>query len=74
MHTYYAAKDEYTEKCRSQAFYFLTFDTFHKYNHFFLGGGGVTSHLEKLRTLKKKSNCVNFGTSSTHFDFFFKVC
>lgn len=52
MHTYYAAKDEYTEKCRSQAFYFLTFDTFHKYNHFFWGGG-VTSHLEKLRTLKK---------------------
>lgn len=39
MHTYYAAKDEYTEKCRSQAFYFLTFDTFHKYNQFFLFGG-----------------------------------
>lgn len=73
MRTYYAAKDEYTEKCRSQAFYFLTFDTFHKYNHFFWGGGGYIA-LGKITYFEKKSNCVNFGTSSTHFDFFFKVC
>ena len=30
-------------------------------------------NLKKLRTLKKISKCVKFGTKSTHFENFFKV-
>ena len=50
-----------------------------KYKHLFLThvyrGGGVTTHFEKLRTLKKNSKCVKFGTKSTHFEiFFFSKC
>ena len=31
-------------------------------------GCNVTRHFEKLRTLKKMSMCVKFGTKSTHFE------
>ena len=31
----------------------------------------VITYFEKLRTLKKISRCVKFGTKSTHFEFFF---
>ena len=33
----------------------------------------VPTHFEQLRTLKRKSKCVKFGTKSTPFQFFFQT-